>query len=103
VRILTKYPRHPDVEYRVKAAATPGLAGFTYVKMFREGRREPTSSTIYNNENLPRWMIEGMQIIDLASDTLTGPRRAHIEGFGGVLADVYTFYKQKLLTDAKGD
>ena len=94
IAILTKYPRHPDAEYYVEAAVSPG---YMYVKMLRSGRKEPTSATIYNATiynvtNMPKWMTQGMQMLDLAYDS--NLREGVIPGFGQLVGGRYTFYKQ---------
>jgi hypothetical protein len=89
VAILTKYPRHPDAEYHVEAASSPG---YVYVKMFRSGRREPTSPTLYNVANMPKWMTQGVQMLDLAYDP--NIKEGVIPGFGQLVGGKYTFYKQ---------
>lgn len=89
IHIMTKYPRHADAEYHVEVASSPG---YVYVKMFRSGRREPTSPTLYNVSNMPKWMTQGMQMLDLAYDARV--QEGVVPGFGQVVAGRYTFFKQ---------
>lgn len=89
---LYRLPRAPNTRYTFSFTTTKN---YMYCTVHRPtGMRGPT---IYHIDNIPKWVKEGMQLIDLAVDPTTG--EADIPGFGGKqretnALDKYIFYAE---------
>lgn len=94
---LVRFVRNPQMRYTFEKAPT---ANYVYCTVRRKdlcGVIHKKGPIVYNSYNIPNWVWEGMDLIDLAvqPDTLT----AHIPGFGGKVKDKYFFYEEGVVDE----
>jgi len=82
--------RHPKLRYAFSFSTTPNYMYCSVSPRDLDGRLNKRGSTLYHINNIPVWVKEGMDLIDLALQPDT--KAAHIPGFGGKVKDKYFFY-----------
>lgn len=88
---LLKLNRRPKMRYVFSAASTPNYMYCVKSRMNGSEMYKTPNRVIYNVNNIPKWVWEGMQLIDLAVTPETNT--AHIPNFGGKFKEKYYFYE----------
>lgn len=89
---LVRFIRNPQMRYTFERAPTANYIYCTVKRWDAGNVLRQKGPIIYNSYNIPKWVWEGMELIDLAVDPLT--KQAHIPGFGGKFNEKYFFYEE---------